>query len=440
MVFDEKYEVPNNQGPPMQTSEVILYDRQSQTATVLETNAGHAEISGDGQYIVMQANSIPGHENSFGGSVLVTDRAGNVLTTISGDPNAPLPQDNSDNFGLPNSVNDPAISSDGRYVTFLTTASEVEINGTLVQTGNNTGTDEQIGNAEVYLYDRLNDTLRMVSVAPDNTPGDATAASLKTQSDDSDWPASMSADGRYIVFSSTASNLAEGVGDVAHDVSNIFLYDTQTGTITAITHADSPSAVGSIRPEISTDGTLVTFASDESDLPGANGIAQTYSYDTQTQTTQLVSGLGDQFPANAESDLASAVSANGSAIAFGSLADNLVIPTANDGNANIYLLAPGTIAVTGDTTIDDNATINNGTVIVDSCVTLTLSDVALNGTFVQVGAGANLDLLGAIHNNATLEADGGTIFANSNTTIDGTGNVVITGGGLAHFADVSIRT
>ena len=69
------------------------------------------------------------------------------------------------------------------------------------------------GNAEVYLYDRLNDTLRMVSVAPDNTPGDATAASLKTQSDDSDWPASMSADGRYIVFSSTASNLAEGVGD-----------------------------------------------------------------------------------------------------------------------------------------------------------------------------------------------------------------------------------
>ena len=88
VVFDEKYEVPNNQGPPMQTSEVILYDRQSQTATVLETNAGHAEISGDGQYIVMQANSIPGHENSFGESVLVTDRAGNLLTTISGDLNA----------------------------------------------------------------------------------------------------------------------------------------------------------------------------------------------------------------------------------------------------------------------------------------------------------------------------------------------------------------
>ena len=110
VVFDEKYEVPNNQGPAMETSEVLLYDRQSQTATVVQTNAGHAEISGDGQYIVMQANSIPGNTNSFGASVLVTDRAGNPLATISGDPNAPPPPDNSDNFGLPNSVNDPAIS------------------------------------------------------------------------------------------------------------------------------------------------------------------------------------------------------------------------------------------------------------------------------------------------------------------------------------------
>ena len=48
VVFDEKYEVPNNQGPAMETSEVLLYDRQSQTATVVQTNAGHAEISDDG--------------------------------------------------------------------------------------------------------------------------------------------------------------------------------------------------------------------------------------------------------------------------------------------------------------------------------------------------------------------------------------------------------
>jgi Tol biopolymer transport system component len=77
----------------------------------------------------------------------------------------------------------------------------------------------------------------------------------------------MSADGRYIVFSSTASNLAEGVGDAAHDVSNVFLYDTQTGTITAITHADSPSAVGSIRPEISADGRISNVRANTHKLP-----------------------------------------------------------------------------------------------------------------------------------------------------------------------------
>ncbi len=500
VVFDEKYQT--TQGG---NSEVLLYDRQSQTATVVQNFAGHAEISGDGQYIAMQANSIPGDNNSFGESVLVTDRSGNVLTTISGDPNAPLPPDNSDNFGLPNSVNDPTISSDGRYVTFWTTASEIEINGTLVQTGNNTGNDEQIGNAEVYLYDRLKGTLHMVSVTPEGAPGDATAASLKAQND-SDWPASMSADGHYIVFSSTTSNLADGVGDATnHLVSNIFLYDTQTGTITAITHADGSSITGdSIRPEISADGTHVTFASDESDLPGAtdaNGVAQTYSYDIQTQTTELVSGLGDQNPANAESDLASAVSANGSAIAFGSLADNLVIPTANDGSANIYLAAPGTLDVAGDSTIGGGATIKDGTAIVENGVTLTLGDATLNGTFVHVGADATLHVDGfdtiatfdgvevfnegtvqvdndeqpttligtdgttitggtlsigasglvesgagtgalglvlddvTVWNCGTLEANGATLYVGSTSTINGNGSVVITGDGLAHFAD-----
>ena len=74
--------------------------------------------------------------------MLVTDRAGNVLTTISGDPNFQPPQDNSNNFGLPNSVYDPDISSDGRFVTFWTTASQIEINNNpsdILQTGNGTG-------------------------------------------------------------------------------------------------------------------------------------------------------------------------------------------------------------------------------------------------------------------------------------------------------------
>ena len=256
VVFDEKYEVPNNQGPAMETTEVLLYDRQSQTATVVQTFAGHAEISGDGQYIAMQSDTIPGDNASFGESVLVTDRAGNPLTTISGDPTYQPPEGPSP-FGNVGSVYDPDISSDGRFVTFWTTASQIEINDNLVQTGNS-----HPDNAEVYIYDRLNDKLQMVSAAG-GTPGNGDSGTTTLgNNQDSSWPSSMSADGRYVVFQSLASNLVASVGD-ENGVSNIFLYDTQTGAITAITDANSPSAVGSIRPEISADGTQVTFASDD---------------------------------------------------------------------------------------------------------------------------------------------------------------------------------
>ena len=390
VVFEEKYDAPNNQGPATETSEVLLYDRESQTATVVQTNAGHAEISGNGQYVVMQGNPSPGSDSALGETVLVTDRAGNVLTTISGDPTYEPPE-GPNPFGNIGSVYEPDISSDGRFVTFWTTASQIEINNNLVQTGNGTG------NAEVYVYDRGSGALKMVSAAG-GTPGDGDSGTTTlADNQDSSWPSSMSADGHYVVFQSSADNLVNGVGDANHDVSNIFLYDTQTGTITAITHSDGSSITGdSIRAEISTDGTTVTFASDESDLPGAtdaNGVSQTYVYDTLTQKIELVSGV-DGTPANAESDLGSAVSGNGSAIAFGSLADNLVTSTANDGSANIYLAAPGTIDVIGDSTIKGHAVVNDGTAIVENGVTLTFDGATLNGTFVQVNANATLDVEG----------------------------------------------
>ena len=266
VVFDEKYEVPNNQGPPLQTSEVLLYDRELQTATVVQTFAGHAEISGDGQYIVMQGDTIPGNNNPIGESVLVTDRSGNVLTRISGDP-----EQNSNNFGDPNSVYEPAISGDGRFVTFWTTSKEISVaDGSTTYNFNTGNTAEQ--NAEVYVYDRVNHSLQEVSGTLGGVQGNGDSGTTTLgNNQDSSWQSSLSADGRYVVFQSSADNLVAGVGDAQHDVSNIFLYDTQTGEVTAITNDNSQSElgtlkIGSIRPEISADGPLVTFASDASDL------------------------------------------------------------------------------------------------------------------------------------------------------------------------------
>ena len=417
VVFDEKYLIPNSDGPSIETSDVLLYDSQSQTVTVVQTSASHSEISANGQYIVMQANPPPDNTSQNGESILVTDRSGNILTDIAGDPKF-VPQDNSDNFGGAGSVYDPAISGNGRFVTFWTTASEIEVNGTLIQTNNETG------NAEVYLYDRQTNALQMVSTNGD-VPGNGASGTLSLSNENNDWPSSLSNDGRYVVFQSTASNLT-GFGD-PNGKSEIYLYDTQTGHITLVSlGVDQAAANGdSIRPEISADGSTVTFASNASNLPGANGTAQTYVYDVQTGTITLLSAAPDGTPANNESDLGSGASADGSAIAFGSLADNLVTPTQNDGKANIFVTNAGSLDVTGDSTIGgDPAVINGGTVTVESGVTLTMDNVTLNGTFVHVGPGASLDLVGTIDNgvNSAIQAVGpGSTVTSTNSISDGSG-------------------
>jgi hypothetical protein len=174
VVFDEKFLIANDQGPPIDASEVLLYDGQSQTVTVVQNFAGHAAISGNGQYIVMQADPPPdSNNNSNGESVLVADRSGNVLTDIAGDPDF-VPQGDSNNFGGAGSVYDPAISSDGRFVTFWTTAAEITVDGTVIQTNNSTG------NAEVYVYDRQNDELQTVSVGEQGQPGNGERSKTTT--------------------------------------------------------------------------------------------------------------------------------------------------------------------------------------------------------------------------------------------------------------------
>jgi hypothetical protein len=70
VVFDEKFLIANDQGPPIDASEVLLYDGQSQTVTVVQNFAGHAAISGNGQYIVMQADPPPDSNNNSNGKSL----------------------------------------------------------------------------------------------------------------------------------------------------------------------------------------------------------------------------------------------------------------------------------------------------------------------------------------------------------------------------------
>ena len=105
--------------------------------------------------------------------------------------------------------------------------------------------------------------------------------------------------------------------------------------------------------------------------------------------------------------------------------------TINDGTVpNTGGATGGTIHVTGDTTIDSGAQLNNGNVTVEDNAALTLDNVTLSGTTVDVLAGGKLALFDTITNDGVINIDtlsqiGADLVINGTVTLGGTGTVVL---------------
>ncbi|MDG4790044.1 hypothetical protein O7626_29685 [Micromonospora sp. WMMD1102] len=195
---------------------------------------------------------------------------------------------------------DGTTSRDGRYVAFSSYSAN------LVPGDTN-------GDSDVFVRDRVAGSTTRVSVASDGTQGDG-------------WSVEpvLSADGRFVVFTSRASNLVPGD---TNDESDAFVHDRRTGTtrIASVSTAGVPADSGAGGTTISADGRYVAFDSWASTLvPGdTNGISDVFVHDLRTGVTGRVSvsSLG------AEGDHLSqepAVSADGRYVAFSSSASNLV--------------------------------------------------------------------------------------------------------------------
>jgi hypothetical protein len=157
------------------------------------------------------------------------------------------------------------------------------------------------------------------SVSVSYTGGDPTGL----QNSDSTRPAA-SADGNLVVFSSKASDIVPN--DTTH-YSNVYQRNMSTATTTLVsvsTTGGFPNA-NSTFPDISADGRYVVFESPASNLTssGGNGTPNVFRYDNQTQQTVLVSVAGDGSAGNAQSTRPT-VSGDGRYVAFGSMARNLV--------------------------------------------------------------------------------------------------------------------
>jgi hypothetical protein len=203
-------------------------------------------------------------------------------------------------------------SDDGRYVAYVSSA-------TNLVAGDTNGVDD------VFVRDRQAGTTERVSVSSGGTEGNAA----------SNAPA-ISGDGRYVVFTSTASNLVAGDTNANTDV---FLRDRQTGTTerVSLTNGGAEANGASFNSTISDDGNRVAFASGATNLVSgdANGVQDAFVRDRQAGTTVRISVSTAGTEANNISQVP-VISGDGSSVAFASLATNLVSGDTN-GARDIFL-------------------------------------------------------------------------------------------------------
>jgi len=205
------------------------------------------------------------------------------------------------------------VSADGRWSVFVSSAPNL----TSGQVDTNSTTD-------VFLYDRVNDAVTLVSHANGAFGTAANGASLAP---------SISADGRWIAFGSEATNLSPGQTDT-NAARDVFLYDRDTGGITLVsrTGASATTTGSSLSTDalISTDGSAVVYVSrapnlmaGQSDLNTADDV---FLWSRATGTNVLVSHIassatGAQFGTASNEPV---ISADGNWVAFSSTATSLV--------------------------------------------------------------------------------------------------------------------
>ncbi|MCK4725784.1 MAG: PD40 domain-containing protein [Anaerolineales bacterium] len=224
-----------------ESSDVFIHDRLTkQTELISKDNDGDqgnsdsygGSISADGRFVVFyswSSNLVPEDEKGFS-NVFVNDRQTEQTELISitseGKPG------NSDS-----EASGGSISGNGRYVAFKSFA-------------NNLVGGDTNGFSDIFVRDReLGDTVR-VSVSTNGEQGNG----------ENGWFNSVSSNGRYVVYSSSSSTL---VDEDNNELEDIFVHDLQSGKTERVTMgSDGTEPNGySYAPFISADGKYITYTS-----------------------------------------------------------------------------------------------------------------------------------------------------------------------------------
>ncbi len=294
-VSDDKDLVPGGNGNFYQ---VFLRDRVTGVTSRISTkingnqgtdDSGSPSLSNDGRYIAFESDSpgfVVGDKNDWT-DVFVRDRVTNTTQRVSLTSTGA----EADTGG-----EDPSISGTGAVVAF--TSGEA-----LVPSDTNDLDD-------IYVRNVATNTTKLVSVATNGTQTNGASRS----------PA-ISADGRFVAFTSVATNL-DGIADT-NNAPDVFVRDLLTGaTQRASLNASGGLAHGiAAAPSISGDGRFVAYQTTASDAIEAdtNGVVDAYVFDRASATTSRVSTdqLGTELP---EGGIAPVLSADGQSVTFASAA------------------------------------------------------------------------------------------------------------------------
>lgn len=282
--------------------DVFVYDPQLGVTTRVSVgssgNEGNGDsrspsISGNGRFVTFlsDADNLVSGDTNGSRDIFVHDRQTGITTRISVSSDGV--EGNGDSF-------QPAMSSDGRFVAFLSDA-------------DNLVSGDSNGKRDTFVHDRQTGQTMLVSIT-----------SAGVQANEHSYEPKISGDGRFVAFVSFADNLVSGDTNGQRD---IFVRDQQTGTTTraSVNSNGVEGNYGSHSPSISSNGRFVIFTSCANNLVNAdtNDWCDVFSHDQITGATIRVSQTMSGGEPNEDSEETS-VSSNGRFIAFSTFATNLV--------------------------------------------------------------------------------------------------------------------
>jgi Tol biopolymer transport system component len=294
---------------------VYVHDFQTGTTAVASLGVGGVwgdyrqtdpAISSTGRFVAFTSTStnlVPGNDPGFDPDVFVHDTQTGVTVRCSIGPAGLEPDDLS---------MDPDISGDGRYVSFVSPATNILPNPGAFR--------------QVFVFDRVTGNMKMASSNASGVAGNGHSYA---------WHSVLSGDGRYCAFDTYASfspNDTNGIIDV-------YCKDLVTGQIALVTADPATGQAGqthSAGPSISGDGRFVAFATGDAWVPhDVNGLGtyDVYVRDMSSNAMTLVSvGLNGL----AATGGGAAISADGKHVAFLSVSTNIV-PNDNNGYYDAFV-------------------------------------------------------------------------------------------------------